>query len=138
MMPPPHPSLAPTRIARHLWLRVTGVVVIAAMLSGCGHKKAADVSGSAVSPDDSSQSSASPSQSAAPAAIAPSIVAVAPDGGADMRALNHAYIGWVIQHNRRPASFEEFVTTSGIQVPAPPAGKKYVIDHAGFVAIQNQ
>ena len=115
-----------------------GVLVVAVMLAGCGHKKTAEVSGPAVSLDDSNQAPATPGQFIAPTASAPTTVAVAPDGGADMRALNHAYIGWVIQHNRRPANYAEFITASGIQVPAPPAGKKYVIDHAGFIAIQSQ
>ncbi len=65
-------------------------------------------------------------------------LATAPGGGADLKDLNHAYIHWVVQTHRRAKTFEEFVAGSGISVPPPPAGKKYVIDQAGFIAVVNQ
>ena len=71
------------------------------------------------------------------AASAPAVVATSPDGGADLKQLNHAYVGWVMQNRRRPQSFEEFVKLSGVQVPPPPAGKKYVIDAHGFINYAN-
>lgn len=55
------------------------------------------------------------------------------EGGADLKQLNHVYIGWIVQNHRRPKSFEEFVTLSGTQVPPAPAGKKYVIEPNGFI-----
>ena len=67
----------------------------------------------------------------------PVVVAANPDGGADLKQLNHAYVGWVMQNRRRPKSFEEFVQLSGIKVPPPPAGKKYVIDGYGFINYAN-
>lgn len=70
---------------------------------------------------------------AQPAASAPVVVASSPDGGADLKQLNHAYIGWIVQNRRRPKSFEEYVTLSGVQVPPAPAGKKYVIDKNGYI-----
>ena len=76
-------------------------------------------------------------QPAPQAASAPAVVAASPDGGADLKQLNHAYIGWVLQNRRRPQSFEEFVSLSGIKVPPPPAGKKYVIDSHGFINYAN-
>lgn len=109
--------------------------MIAAMLAGCGHKKPVDASGPTTAPDDSNQAPTPASQSAD---VVPITVAAAPDGGADLRALNHAYIGWIVQSHQRVTSFEQFVSISGIKVPPPPAGKKYVIDHAGFIAIQNE
>jgi len=70
---------------------------------------------------------------ATPAAIAPDA-----DGGVDLKRLNHAYIGWIVQSRHRPKTYEEFVATSGIQVPAAPAGKKFVIDDNGFIALVNR
>ena len=70
---------------------------------------------------------------ATPAAIAPDA-----DGGVDLKELNHAYIGWIVQNRHRPKTYEEFVTMSGIQVPAAPAGKKFVIDGNGFIALVNR
>jgi hypothetical protein len=64
---------------------------------------------------------------------APVVVAANPDGGADLKQLNHAYIGWIVQNRRRPKSFEEYVALSGVQVPPAPAGKKYVIDKNGYI-----
>jgi hypothetical protein len=71
------------------------------------------------------------------AEYAPAVVAVSPDGGADLKQLNHAYIHWIVQNRRSPKSFEEFVASSGIQVPPPPSGKKYVIDKYGFINLAN-
>ena len=65
------------------------------------------------------------------------MVAASPEGGADLKQLNHAYIGWIVQNRRRPKSFEEYVALSGVQVPPPPAGKKYVIDKNGYINLEN-
>ena len=63
----------------------------------------------------------------------PPAIAAAADGGADLKQLNHVYIGWIVQTHQRPKTFEEFVSLSGVQVPPAPDGKKYVIDRNGFV-----
>jgi hypothetical protein len=68
---------------------------------------------------------------------APVAIAASPNGGADLKQLNHAYIGWVIQTGRHAKTFEEFVAASGMSVPPPPAGKKYVIDRNGFINVAN-
>jgi hypothetical protein len=73
-----------------------------------------------------------------PAGTPAPVVAASPDGGADLRELNHIYIGWVLQNRRRAKSFDDFVSSSGTQVPPAPAGKKYMIDHNGFIALANQ
>ena len=70
-------------------------------------------------------------------APAPVVVAASPDGGADLKQLNHAYIGWIVQNRRRPKDINEFVALSGIQLPPAPAGKKYVIDQNGFINYAN-
>jgi len=135
MMPSRQPLLSTPQLVRSPWLRLGGLLVIAAMLAGCGHKKVANAGAPGVSQDDPNQALSPADQSAA---VTPATVPSSPDGGADLRALNHAYIGWIVQTHQRVTSFEQFVSISGIKVPPPPAGKKYVIDHAGFIAIQNQ
>jgi hypothetical protein len=70
-------------------------------------------------------------------APAPVALAASPDGGVDLKQLNHAYVGWIVRNRRAPNTFEEFVAWSGIQVPPPPAGKKYVIDSTGFINLVN-
>lgn len=67
----------------------------------------------------------------------PVVIAPNPDGGVDLKALNHAYIGWIVQTRRAPKSFEDYVAMSGAKVPPPPPGKKYVIDHNGFINLAN-
>jgi hypothetical protein len=75
----------------------------------------------------------------APVSTPPPVEIVAkPDGGVDLKALNHAYIGWIVQTRKAPKSFEEYVSLSGVKVPPPPAGKKYVIDKNGFINVANQ
>ena len=70
--------------------------------------------------------------------VAPAAVIAGPDGGADLKQLNHAYIGWIVQNHRRPKTFEEFISASGMKVPPAPAGKKYVIEQSGFINLVNQ
>jgi hypothetical protein len=72
-----------------------------------------------------------------PATPAPAIATTA-TGGADLRQLNHVYIGWIIQSHQRPKTFEEFIAASGVQVPPAPDGKKYVIDQNGFINLASQ
>ena len=112
-------------------------MVLATILVGCGHKPAATTAAPPASADQAT-APATPEQTGPAPVSAPVTVAAAPDGGADLRALNHVYIGWIVQSHQRPKTFEEFVAASGVNVPPPPVGKKYVIDHAGFIAIQNQ
>ena len=69
---------------------------------------------------------------------APVTVAPGTDGGADLKQLNHAYIGWIVQNHRRPKTFEEFITLSGMKMPPAPAGKKYVIEQSGFINLVSQ
>jgi len=120
---------------RQLTLVLIGGTVLAT--SGCGQKKPG-----ATSPVVSSQTDTNPApavgQPYTPPPMAAPPVATAPNGGADLKDLNHAYIRWVVQTHQRAKTFEEFVAGSGISVPAAPVGKKYVIDKAGFIALVNQ
>jgi hypothetical protein len=74
----------------------------------------------------------------APVSTPPPVeIAANPDGGVDLKALNHAYIGWIVQTRQAPSSFEDYVAKSGVKVPPPPPGKKYVIDKNGFINLAN-
>ena len=42
--------------------------------------------------------------------------------------INGRVRGWWTQHGHWPANFEEFAATSGIQIPPPPPGMKYMFD----------
>jgi hypothetical protein len=130
-------STSTPRMAHRRWLEVSGAVALAAILVGCGHKNTATAVAQPASPDQAS-AAATPEQGGIAPVSSAVTVAAAPDGGADLRDLNHAYIGWIVRTHQRAKTFEEFVAASGTKVPPPPAGKKYVIDHAGFIAIKDE
>lgn len=56
----------------------------------------------------------------------------------DLRPLNRALMGWVYQHGRRPANFEEFAASAKVQIPKPPPGKKYIINNRGLISLVNR
>jgi hypothetical protein len=45
---------------------------------------------------------------------------------------------WIVKTKQRPASFEDFAAKAQIQVPPPPAGKKYVITQEMRVALADR
>jgi hypothetical protein len=124
------------RISSHgmAWLGLTAIATAALFFTGCGKSKSSTVQAPAPIPVTDSQTPAALPPTLQPTS-APAVIMNTPEGGADLKQLNHAYVGWVLQNRRRPNSFEEFVAQSGIKVPPPPAGKKYVIDKYGFINV---
>jgi hypothetical protein len=114
-------------------LGLAAILMAAMFAAGCGKGHSSTAQAPASPPVEVSN----PPPAAAPQApqypLAPVVIATGPDGTPDLRALNQAYIGWIVQYRRRPKDLDEFVTLSGIQLPPPPAGKKYVIDKNGFI-----
>lgn len=106
------------------------------VFSGCSKREPASPPPPAA--DTNQAATPSPPPPSRPAPSPPPTIAASPDGGADLRQLNHAYIGWIVQNHRRPKSFEEYVSLSGVQVPSAPAGKKYIIDKNGYIALAGQ
>jgi hypothetical protein len=116
--------------------RCTIILGAALLLSACNKSKPADEAVTA-----QPQPVASTNQNRLPV-ISPPAASLPPidgnlDGGANLRQLNHAYLRWIAQNHRRPASYENFIELSGLQVPPAPSGKKYVIDKNGFIALGN-
>jgi hypothetical protein len=70
--------------------------------------------------------------------LAPVVFTTNANGTPDLKTLNQAYIGWIMQYRRRPKDLDEFVALSGIKLPPPPVGKKYVVDRNGFINFVNQ
>lgn len=113
-------------------LACLGVFIVA----GCRkHSPGSDVPAAWATAETSSANIAAVSNSPSYTPPAPPAGA---DGGVDLKALNHAYIGWIVHTHQRPKTFEAFVAASGIAVPPAPAGKKYVIDKSGFITLINQ
>jgi hypothetical protein len=119
-----------------------GALVLMALPGFCGCKKSKPPVAETPAPQatvDTNQSQApAPAPTATENAPAPATVAASPDGTPDLKALNQAYIGWIVQNRQRPKNLDEFFKLSGIQFPPPPAGKKYVIDGSGFINLANQ
>lgn len=64
------------------------------------------------------------------------VVAANPDDSQKMlQGLNRALLGWTIRNRRHPQTFEEFAGSANIQIPAPPAGKKYTLNSDGFIIL---
>jgi hypothetical protein len=124
--------------SRLIWLeKITGFTVAIGcvlMLGGCGKHEPANQIAAAQPVADTNQIPAPLPPPVNQVPGTPPVIAVSPNGGADLRQLNHAYISWIVQNRRRPKDFEDYVTTSGIQVPPAPDGKKYIIDKNGFIA----
>jgi len=49
--------------------------------------------------------------------------------------LNRAILRYRMQSNHNPGSVEEASAVTGIQLPPPPSGKKYILNRKGFVVL---
>jgi hypothetical protein len=130
------PASGPTRSRVSCRLMV-GAGLSAMLVFAIGCKKSEPATVETPPPVVDTNQAPAENQQAPPPASASVVITVNPAGGADLKQLNHAYVGWVMQNRRRPKNFEEFVKLSGIQIPPPPAGKKYVIDGHGFINYVN-
>jgi hypothetical protein len=45
---------------------------------------------------------------------------------------------WILRYRRTPRSFEEFISTTPMQIPPPPPGKKYVLTREMKVVLENR
>ena len=107
------------------------------VLAGCSKHAAAISTDAAPAPADANAAQAAPeSQPAAAAAPQPAVTAT--NSAPDLHLLNQALMGWVYKNGRRPASFEEFASSAGVQIPPPPAGKKYAFNGRGFIVLVNR
>jgi hypothetical protein len=112
-----------------------GVLVAAVLVAGC--KKEA--------PPPNLSTAAAPGQEAAPASPAgqvpmpppppPAVVRDAGDVNATLAQLSLELRKYVVRTRSVPKSFEEFVLKSRVQVPPPPAGKKYKIQDQAVVLV---
>lgn len=114
-----------------------GLVCATAWLAaGCG-KQAQSPAPPAPAPQDTNASQPAPAAPATPVNSGPALAATATNATVDLRPLNQALMGWVYRNGRRPANFEEFAASAGIQIPPPPPGKKYSITGRGFISLVN-
>ena len=94
------------------------ILLAGAMAAGCKREQAPTAESLA------SRRPPSPYETSAPPAI------VVPDSGdvnANLGQLSLALRKYIAGSHRLPKDFEDFVARSGVQPPAPPAGKRYAI-----------
>ena len=109
-----------------------------AMVSGCGKSESTPPTASAPPPSPPS----TPPPAATPAAPTSADSQPAAQLDADntkkqLQMLNRAMMGWMMQNHRRPQNFEDFASSANMQIPNPPAGKKYAFDSRGFIVLVN-
>ena len=114
-----------------------GLVCAAALLAaGCG-RQAQSPTSSAPAPQDTSASQPAPATPTTVANSEPAPVATATNAAPDLRELNGEMLSWIMDHHRRPASFEDFAATANIKIPPPPPGKKYILNGRGLITLAN-
>jgi len=126
-----------TRALGTLWSALITFVAISTFLVGCGRET--DESASVPTSADVS-GNVSHGTPMAPAEVQPQQLEV--PQGADQKTileeLNREVKKWVMRNRRKPANFEEVVSTSHLQVPPPPPGKKYVLNSELKVELADQ
>jgi hypothetical protein len=63
-----------------------------------------------------------------PTAVPVTATATNASGGTDYSELNRDVRRWLLRNRRPPKDFAEYAATATIQIPPPPAGKKYALD----------
>jgi hypothetical protein len=106
---------------------VLGVVMLVA---GCG-KKESPKPATATPPTPPSAAPVTPM----PPPVNPGAAASADADLTVLQQLNRAVINFRMQKNRNPSSVEEVASAAGIQLPAPPPGKKYAFNGRGMVVL---
>ncbi len=104
----------------------TLMLAVGLFMAGCGGEapdSAPPPSGAGASQDVSRHAPVAPTQ------VQPQTLQV--PQGADpsmvLAEMNRELKRWIVRNRRVPANFEEFVASSQMQVPPPPAGKKYTL-----------
>jgi hypothetical protein len=126
--------------------------LVVALVPGCGKKEQTNTPTPSPEPkaetpvnDPSATTSAEPVPGAPvavpvttsdPSAQAKDANATAPT--ADLNQLSIKLAGWMIANGGGPKNFDDWIARSHIQVPPPPAGKKYAINRKGDVVLLNK
>jgi len=135
------------RVLKLFRLQIILILGIALLAAGCGKKESATAAAVAATNAPEAAQAAAPSDSQptpnvspAPAVAKPPEIGVTVGPSTDsnlssVQQLNRALLRYRMQNHRMPSSVEELASSSGIQLPPPPAGKKYAFTGRGFVAL---
>ena len=112
------------------------LLIVMLTWAGCGKKKSSETP-PVPAPQSQTQSQATPpgQPAIAPQALRQPTPVAQPGGQTDMAELNRCLLRWVLANRRRPANFEDFAATAGVQIPPPPAGKKYFLGNDMHIAL---
>ena len=110
------------------------LVFVAVVATGCGK---ANTAAPPVTQNSAAATPAAPSPAAQADTAAPQPVAMTSsnDSPQTLQLLNRALLHWMIKNRRHPENFEEFANSANIQIPDPPAGKKYALNGRGFIVL---
>jgi hypothetical protein len=68
----------------------------------------------------------------------PTVLAVAPSGEPDLKAMTHSLRGWIARTHRVPADLADYEAQANVQFPAAPAGKKFAIGKRMTIVLVSQ
>jgi hypothetical protein len=122
------------RRKKHL-ICILVIVSIAGGISGCKKSETVESSRATNEPALPSVQHATTAQGAAPQ-TQPALTQS--NSEPDLAELNRTLIRWIVANKRPPANFEDFAKTSGVQIPPPPAGKKYVVGKDMHIQLVNR
>jgi hypothetical protein len=105
------------------------------LAAGC-KKHAAPDRANATPPPDPSSTSAAPVL--LPSGVGPNAALGGGDVNATLAQLTQQLRRTIARTRSMPTSFEDFVATAQMQVPPPPAGKKYAITQQGTVVLEDR
>jgi hypothetical protein len=112
--------------------RLIALSIAALCLVGCGKKS------ESVTPATPVQSGGTPAQGNLPApGTAPTQGGAPAPTNPDLADLDRAVRSWILANKRWPTNFAEFAATTDVQIPTPPAGKKYSLDSRMHVILVN-
>jgi hypothetical protein len=106
------------------------VAVLAIFVAGCGNKQGP---APAATPSASTDTATADTASNRPAYVAPT--PVVDKNSPILQQLNRSLIGYRMQKRSNPSSVEDLAAFAGIQLPAPPPGKKYAFNPRGLVVL---
>ena len=119
------------------WPKMTPVllVFVAVVAAGCSKSSSQPAAAPPVPPPsaDSAPVSSTPAPAVMPANSSPTTSTNS--GPTTLQMLNRALIHWMIKNRRHPQNFEDFANSANIQIPDPPAGKKYTLNGRGFIVL---
>jgi hypothetical protein len=108
---------------------------VAMFATGCGKKESAAPSATTAVPQQTATQETAAAAAPSPPGYIPPATANPDNGIPVLQQLNRSVLQYRMQNHRNPTSVEELAAFAGVQVPPPPAGKKYVFNGRGLIVL---